>query len=324
MSEPIVHGPEVIHLEGRPGSRYWVHHPFSITGDSAVDEALSSYPLAVFRPEGRDPAHTPVVIALQGIAAPFQWNSFLVPTLLDMGIACALFDTPLAGERSLIRHAPGDVFQQVQALVEHRVRLTTSMVGLAMDMVARDLTTVAALLRERHGMGNDRLALFGVSMGCLFASLAFMRDGFGKRLLGVIGHADLHSFARSYSPVATAVLASPFVRWIANPLSWAWSPAIAARDFVVILRDLCRGQGSSLGMDPMNFVERVESPRRARFLLGRHDSLVRVEDGYQCAGRFPDGEGYAVDGLAHGTTIHGPSFVEHVRYFLDTQLSDWR
>ena len=128
MTTPVVHGPDPIHFEGRQGSRYWVHHPFEITGRKEVDDALSSYPLAVFQPIGRDPAQTPVLIGLQGMAAPYQWNAHLVPTLLDMGIACVLFETPLAGERSLIRDHPGDVVRQVMALAARDIRFTTKMV----------------------------------------------------------------------------------------------------------------------------------------------------------------------------------------------------
>src|SRR6266511_1250918 len=102
MPGTVIHGPDSVQIEGRPGVRYWVYRPAAITGRKDVDDALSSYPLLVFQPHGRDAGQTPLVIALQGLAAPWQWNAFVVPTLLDMGIACALFDTPLAGERSLI------------------------------------------------------------------------------------------------------------------------------------------------------------------------------------------------------------------------------
>src|SRR5262245_2343803 len=70
-----IYGPDPIILDGRTGSRYWIHHPFQFTGNSAVDERLSGYPLAVFQPSGRAPHETPVVIALQGLAAPYQWNA---------------------------------------------------------------------------------------------------------------------------------------------------------------------------------------------------------------------------------------------------------
>src|SRR5262245_7445509 len=115
-SEPAVYGPDPIELAGRRGSRYWVHHPFAFTGSPAVDERLSGYPVALFQPHDRPAGETPLLIGLQGMAAPYQWNDFLVPTLLDQGIACALFDTPAAGERSLARTYDGEVLTELQAL----------------------------------------------------------------------------------------------------------------------------------------------------------------------------------------------------------------
>src|SRR5262245_61543667 len=96
LSAPRVHGPDPVFHGGREGRRYWIELPCRLTGDAAVDARLSGYPLAVFQPSGRAPDRTPLVLALQGIAAPYQWSEFIVPTLLDMGIASALFDTPFA------------------------------------------------------------------------------------------------------------------------------------------------------------------------------------------------------------------------------------
>jgi hypothetical protein len=55
----------------------------------------------------------------------------------------------------------------------------------------------------------------------------------------------------------------------------------------------------------------------------RANCLVRPADAVACAGRFPDGECYVVPGLGHGDDT-GPGFEHHVRYFLGTQLGDWR
>src|SRR4051812_25535133 len=82
LDSPLIHGPEPTQLEGRHGVRFWVHHPRTITGHQEVDDALTNYPIAIFKPSNRDPAHTPIVIGLQGMAAPYQWSAFLVPTLL--------------------------------------------------------------------------------------------------------------------------------------------------------------------------------------------------------------------------------------------------
>src|SRR5262245_34059383 len=146
MSQPTVFGPDSITLEGRLGSRYWIHHPYCFTGDPAVDERLSGYPVVVFQPPGK-PAHdTPVVVALQGMAAPYQWNAFLVPTLLDMGIACVCFDTPFAGERSLTRSHRGDVLSELLLLLDRGVGISAALVPLLMQAVARDIQTVLGLL----------------------------------------------------------------------------------------------------------------------------------------------------------------------------------
>jgi hypothetical protein len=61
-----------------------------------------------------------------------------------------------------------------------------------------------------------------------------------------------------------------------------------------------------------------------RFLVGREDPLVRPADAIACAGRFPDGECYVVPGLDHGGSRFGPTFVEHARTFVGTQLGDWK
>ena len=45
---------------------------------------LCSYPVYVFQPSTRLPHDTPVVFALQGMAAPSDWNAFIIPTLLGI------------------------------------------------------------------------------------------------------------------------------------------------------------------------------------------------------------------------------------------------
>ena len=200
MPSTVIHDPDSVQIEGRPGVRYWVHRPATITGCSDVDDVLSSYPLLVFQPQGRDPGQPPLVLALQGLAAPWQWNAFLVPTLLDMGIACALFDIPMAGERSLSRSYLGDAVDEVTAVLRTGAVLRPSLVPNLMSAAARDISTVMGLVEERYGLSDSRRALFGVSLGTLLASFAFLRDGLGERLLGTIGHTDLHRFARSYTP----------------------------------------------------------------------------------------------------------------------------
>lgn len=317
-----VFGSDPITLEERAGSRYWVRHPFAFTNNAAVDERLAGFPVAIFLPHERDPRSTPLVVGLQGMAAPFQWNGFLVPTLLDMGIACALFDAPLAGERSLARRFDGDVIAEAAALIGHGVPLEASLMAGMMEAVAGDFRIVLRLAEERHGLTDPRRALFGVSLGTLLAGFAFTRDGIGARLLGSIGHADLALFARSYAPRFTPFLASRPVRAVAQWVGGMTGKraVTAAVEFVALLRVLCQDQALREAADPMTHAARVGRDRRVRFLVGQADPVVRPQDAASCAARFPDGACYVVPGMGHG----GGDFVGHVRTFIGTQLGDWR
>lgn len=321
---PCIHGPDPIHLEGCQGSRYWVHHPFVFTGDGETDKALSSYPVAVFQPHGRNAADTPVVFALQGMAAPYQWNGFIIPTLLSMGIACVLFDAPFAGERSLIRNHPGDAVMQVIPLVEKNLTLDSRTTFNMMGAMARDLQTVNWLIADRHGLGHERKALLGVSMGCLFASFAFTCDGFGQRLLGVIGHSDSQLFARSFAPPIPSVLLKYPASALADFIGLFVGPFPKAGVMFLNLLAEMRGDGEWVTKsNPMSYADRVDGTRKVRFLAGKDDHLVRAQDVESVCSRFKDARCYAVPGMGHGSS-QGPSFVDHVRTFVGTQLGDWR
>jgi len=315
-----IHDPEPIELEGRPGLRYWIHHPFAFVDNDEANERLSGFPLVVFLPPRRTADLTPVLIGLQGMAAPYQWNTFLIPLLLDKGIACVLFDTPFGGERSLCRNYTGDVVGELATLAERGVRITSLLVANMMEAMARDFRLVLSLLRERHGLIDPRLALFGVSMGTLLASFAFMRDGVGQRLLGTIGHADLPRFAASYAPRFTPLLSSLPVRLLGLLLSRVVGRQVdASLAFVSVLHELIGSLNNTFGVNPMDYAGRVKRGRRVRFLVGREDPLVYASDAQACAARFPDGACYVVPGLGHG----GNGFEDHVRYFVATQLGDW-
>ena len=93
----------------------------------------------------------------------------------------------------------------------------------------------------------------------------------------------------------------------------------AAAEFSVILNALGRDYPHLRAANPMSYVDRVGPGRRARFLVGAADPVVRVEDAQAVARTFPDGECYVVPGLDHG----GDRFIDHVRYYLATQLGDW-
>ncbi|HEY8503686.1 MAG TPA: hypothetical protein VIL46_03835 [Gemmataceae bacterium] len=318
--EATVYGPEPIELRFRRGARYWVHHPCRVTGRPEIDERLSDYPVAVFLPPGRRPAETPVLIGLQGLAAPYHWNGMFLPTLLDMGIACVLFDTPLGGERSLLRLHDGNVLAELEALQRGGVRVTPGLVRWMFEAVARDFGTVTRLIADRHGLTDPRRALFGVSLGTLLSAYAFLRHGVGVRLLGTIGHADLPRFARSYAARSPAWLGLLPVRLFGGvAVRLFWRRRRAGWAFLRVLQRLAGGRGTAGLINPMRYADRAGEGRRVRFLVGEADPVVRPADATACAARFPDGECYVVPGLAHG----GDAFFEHARYFLATQLGDW-
>ena len=328
MNTAAIYGPDPIYLEGRTGSRYWVHHDYEFTGNAEVDARLSGYPVAVFQPVGCEASDTPIVISLQGIAAPYQFNSFIIPTLLDMGICCVFFDSPLGGERSLTRTFKGDALIEAQAFRKHGVPLSTKLVLAMMDAVGRDFATIIRLIQERHGLVNDRIALLGASWGTLLSSYAFMRFGIGSRLLGTIGHADLIGFTGSYTPFITPLLISPLGRMIGKVANVFLGPGPTivdgALDFLSVLQAVSKGDNLTQQANPMTYRHLVEKHRRVRFLVGENDPLVKPAAAIACAKLFPDGEAYVVPGLGHGNRSFGPDFVEHVRHFIGTQLGDWK
>ncbi len=319
-THPVIHGPDPIVLEGRPGWRYWIYHPFPFTSNAEVNERLSGYPVAIFQPPRRPPAHTPVLVGLQGMAVPYQWNEFLVPTLLDMGIACVLFDTPCGGERSLVRRHDGEVLNELLAFAERQVPFTMDVIVGLFRSVARDYATVLRLAAERHGLTDPRLALFGVSLGTLLSAFAFLRDGIGTRLLGTIGHADLPKFARSYAPWFRPLLAWLPGRLIDRLTAHVAGPRMSVGlSFCRVLHELTSGSGLAHDINPMTHLHPAGEPRRVRFLVGDKDPVVRTADAIACACRFADGACYVVPGLDHG----GDGFMDHARYFVATQLGDW-
>jgi hypothetical protein len=309
-------GPEPIVLEGRPGDRFWINEPFEFTGNPAIDERLSGYPVAVFRPPGRPARETPVVVGLNGMAAPYHWLGFIVPTLLDLGIACVLFETPLAGERSLVRGYSGDILRELEGFVEHRVPITAAVVVRLFQGVARDFGTVLRLVAEGYGLTDPRRALFGVSLGTLLSSYAFLRDGIGIRLLGTIGHADLRRFVISYTPPSHRILSHIPVGLLAG---FAGPKVTAGLAFLRVLNELAMGKGHAHSINPMTYLDRIGKDRRVRFLVGQDDPVVKPADAIECARRFPDGDCMVVPGLGHGDD----RFAEHVRDFLVEQLGDW-
>jgi hypothetical protein len=318
--EPTVYGPDSIEVEGRRGARYWVHHPINFCGQPEVDERLAGYPVAVWVPHGRPAHETPVVIGLQGLAAPYLQSGFILPTLLDRGIACVLFEAPAAGERSLVRAFDGDVLTELQGFADRGVPITSRLVFGLFRTARRDFGTVLRLIEQRHGLTDRRRALFGVSLGVLLSAHVFLKDRVGERLLGVIGHADLPRFARSYAPWFRPV--APFLPF--NLLS-DWVTLLAgprlqvALAFLGVLNEMTSDRGAVRAINPMTYADRAGEGRRVRFLVGGDDPLVRTEDAFASSARFPEGACYVVQGLGHG----GDALAGHVGYFLATQLGDW-
>ncbi len=320
QAEPTVYGPDPMELAGRHGLRYWVHHPLKFCGHADVDERMSGYPVAVFQPPSRPAHETPLVIGLQGLSAPYTQNAFILPTLLDRGIACVLFEEPAAGERSVVRAYNGDVLTELQGFADRGVRITARLVIGLFHAVARDYATVLRLIEERHGLTDRRRALFGVSLGALLSSYVFLKHRVGERLLGAIGHADLPHFAHSYAPWFRP--AAPFlpVHVLGDWVTLFAGPRLhVGLAFLAVLNEMTKDRGPVREINPMTYADRIGEGRRVRFLVGADDPLVRTEDAAACAARFPDGACYVVPGLGHG----GDALAGHVGYYLATQLGDW-
>ena len=321
----LIYGPDAINFDGVDGHRYWFQEPFSYTGVAEIDERLSSFPVAVFLPHNRPAQDTPLVIGLQGMSAPYSWNAFIVSTLTQMGIAVALFDTPLAGERSLVRTFTAMADHEIKPLIDRGISFDTELLLCLFRRTAADIARVRDFCDDRYGLGNRRLALFGVSMGVLQAAYSFTADGLGERLLGAIGHADLQSFAKSWGYLVLPDLAASPLGGMAEALLERVQPNLKpVVKLLQLAKNLKYPDEYAWACNPMTYIERVQPPRRVRFLVGASDRIVNIRDARACARRFLDGDCYVVPGMGHGTHKWGPLFVDHVRYFLATQLSDWR
>lgn len=301
-----------------------VSRAFSYTGVADIDERLSGFPVAVFLPHNQSAKDTPLVIGLQGMTAPYSWNGFIVSTLTQMGIAVALFDTPLAGERSLVRTFTAIADHEIKPLIDRGISFDTELLLCLFHRTAADIARVRDFCGDRYVLGN-RLALFGVSMGVLQAAYAFTADGIGERLLGTIGHADLQSFAKSWGYLVLPDLAASPLGGIAEAVLDRVQPNLKpVVKLLQLAKNLKYPDEYAQACNPMTYIERVKPPRRVRFLVGASDRIVNIKDARACARRFADGDCYVVPGMGHGTHNWGPSFVDHVRYFLTTQLGDWR
>lgn len=319
-----IYGPDAICFDGVSGYRYWFYESYPYTGVDDIDERLSGFPVAIFLPNHRTLQETPLVIGLQGMCAPYGWNAFIVSTLTQMGIAVALFDTAFAGERSLVRTFTAVVQNEIKPLTDRGIAFNTELLLYIFRSTAADIARVHEFCCDRYGLNSSRLALFGVSMGVLQAAYAFTANNIGERLLGTIGHADISSFAKSWGYLLLPDLAASPLGGLAETVLQRLQPDLTP--IVQLLRlakNLKDPDEYAWACNPMNYIEQVKLPRRVRFLVGAQDPIVSIKDARICAQKFPDGACYVVPGMGHGTRQWGPLFVEHVRYFLVTQLADW-
>ncbi len=322
---------QTIERDGCWGTCFDVYHPYPFTGRGDVDEALSRFPVAVFLPHGfgeRRPAHeTPVVLAMGGIGAPYEHSGFILPMLLDMGIAVVLVESPLAGQRGLVKNLPVDLGRELRPLIDRGVPLDPPFLARLMDGVARDVRAVFGLMAERYDLVDPRRALFGISMGTLFTSFAFMRDGLGQRLLGVIGHGDLAAFARSYfaphKDLACSLLGK-VAEWMSGPLNGLLRDRFGVQDataFIPFARLLCHVAAhpdSAREANAITFVNRVGADRPVRYLVGEHDPMCPPGDTRAFTSIVANGETEVVPGMGHDARI------PETRSFLERHLADWR
>ncbi|MBD2296166.1 alpha/beta hydrolase [Anabaena sphaerica FACHB-251] len=318
-----IYDADPINYEGVNGHRYWCHEPFSYTGITDIDERLSGFPVAVFLPSHRPLQDTPLVIGLQGMCAPYQWNNFIIPTLTQMGIAVALFDTPFAGERSLVRTFKAVVENEIKPLIDRGISFDTQLLLTVFQQTALDITRIHQFCCEKYGISH-RLGLFGVSMGVLFSAYTFTAHGIGERLLGTIGHADISAFANSWGRGFLPDLAASPLGTLAEIILAKVQPQIKpVVQMLTLANNLKYSDKYAQLCDPMTYIEQVQLPRRVRFLVGADDPIVNFKNAQACARCFPDGDCYVVPGLGHGNSNFGLKFTDHVRYFLATQLGDW-
>ena len=313
-----IYPPEQTTHHGFHGHRYWVEAPCKLTGEARADAVLSRYPVHVYLPRNRPAAETPIVLALQGIANPWHENLFILPTLLSRGIAVVFVEQPFAGERGFAHDKPGDILEQLARLPDPTIAIDDRLMERVMHTVSRDLHIALNIARERHGLTSDKVALFGVSLGALSSSFAFMRDGLGQRLLCTIGMPDLYWFAQSFGGLTsrTAAFVDAFVPGFALPKGF-----MPYRNFIRMLGALTYGGAPAVAANPMTWIDRVGPDRRVRILAGGEDPLLDPDAAVACAARFPDGRAYVVPGMAHGGEDGG--FTHHVGNFLATQLGDW-
>ena len=344
MPEPLdILSARTVSFGGRRGTAYRMLRPHVVTGDADLDRALATVRVLVFAPPNAERAG--VVTLLQGITAPLERSGPLVAPLLDAGLGLVLFDTPLGGERRAGSGPRGSELAEIGRRAD--LRLDVAFASRLFDGVALDFPAALGLAAERHGLVEGirpagvggRLALFGVSFGCLLSSLAFGRDGLGQRLIGACGHSDLPAMARGLAQtsaqwagvpdalVGPALAAGPALLPVLERAARArgGDTAVGVLRLAVLLARLGRGGKQVQAFNPATFADRVEPERRVTFLTGDADSVATPGETRAAAERYATHAVRLVPGLGHGWRVRGPgTFAGDCTGLILEALADWR
>lgn len=331
-----------VRFASQRGTAYRILRPHAFTGDATLDRALATVRALVFMPEGRDLAEAPVVTLLQGITAPLERSGALVAPLLGAGFGVVAFDTPLGGERRLGAGPRGSEVAEFGRRDD--VRLDLGFAAALFDGVAADFGAVLGVAAERHGLAQataegGRLALFGVSFGCLLSALAFGRDGRGQRLVGACGHPDVAAMARGLARsaagwanvpealVGPALAAGPALLPVLEKAARArgGDTAVGALRLASLMARIGRGGKAVQAFNPAAFADRVSAERPVWLLTGEQDTVATPDETRAAARLYARGETRTVPGLGHGWRVRGPgSFAGDCTVWILDALADWR
>ncbi len=323
---------------GRSGTSYRMLRPHVVTGDAELDRALATVRVLVFAPP--NPERAAVVTLLQGITAPLERSGALVAPLLDAGLGLVLFDTPLGGERRAGSGPRGSELAEIGRRAD--LTLDVAFAQRLFDGVALDFPAALGLAAEKHGLAEGvggRLALFGVSFGCLLSSLAFGRDGVGQRLIGACGHSDLPAMARGLAQtsaqwagvpdalIGPALVAGPALLPVLERAARArgGDTAVGVLRLAVLLARLGRGGKAVQAFNPVTFADRVAPDRPVCFLTGDADTVATPDETRAAAARYATNAFRLAPGLGHGWRVRGPgSFSGDCTALILEALADWR
>eukprot|EP01116_Phalansterium_solitarium_P007791 TRINITY_DN2070_c0_g1_i2.p2 TRINITY_DN2070_c0_g1~~TRINITY_DN2070_c0_g1_i2.p2 ORF type:complete len:197 (-),score=45.44 TRINITY_DN2070_c0_g1_i2:273-863(-) len=189
-------------------------------------------------------------------------------------------------------------------------------------------STATSSLRVRSSPSATACAGRWACSACRWAACSpFLRHGFGDRLLGAITHLDISEFARSYggmvAPAAMALVDKCFgVGFVERNVPAAFAGYAPGLRMLGRLGDAADAEVSA--MNPASYLANA-GDRPVRLLVGEDDPVVKYAQVQRLAAKLPNGAAYVVPGLTHGLAqAGGPDFVQHVRFFVTSQLGDWR